>query len=105
MTVRKVGKHLRHHFETDKKAMQRVFIELVRAPEQVVKEVVLALDVPRQQGPGEFALIPEVIEKPALGNADRGNQLVDRGSGKAFLQDGGLRHVEDALASVGALAP
>jgi hypothetical protein len=84
--------------------MQRIFIELVRAPEQVVKEVVLALDVPRQQRLGEFALIPEVIEKPALGDADRGNQLVDRCGGKAFLQDGGFRHVEDALASVGAFA-
>jgi hypothetical protein len=37
MAVRQVGEHLRHHFEPDEKAMQRIFIELVRAPEKVVK--------------------------------------------------------------------
>jgi hypothetical protein len=42
------------------------------------------VDVAAHQRLGEVALVLEVIEEAALGDADAGDQLVDRGGGEAL---------------------
>ena len=84
--------------------MQRVLVELVGAAEEIVEQRVLALEVAHEQRLGELALVLEVVEEAALGDADGGDQLLDRGAGKALLEHGRLGDVEKALARVAALA-
>ena len=85
-------------------AVQGVVIELVGAAEDVGKRRVVLVDVAAHQRLGEVALVLEVIEEAALGDADAGDQLVDRGGGEALLEHGGLGELEDAGARVAALA-
>jgi len=45
-----------------------------------------------------------MIEEAALGDADLGDHLLDRGGSEALLEHGSFRHVENALACIAALA-
>ena len=83
--------------------MQRILVELIGARKQLIEQRVLALDVADQQGLGELALVLEMIKESALGDADGGDQLLDRGGGKSLLQHRRLGRVENALARVSAL--
>ena len=84
--------------------MQRILVELVGAGEQLVEQRILALHVTDEQGLGELVLVLEMIEEAALGDADRGDHLLDRGGSEALLEHGSFRHVENALACIAALA-
>ena len=96
MRARQVGHHLGEQLEGDERAVQRVVVELVGAAEDVGKRSVVLVDVAAHQRLGEVALVLEVIEEAALGDADAGDQLVDRGCGEALLEHGGLGELEDA---------
>ena len=94
-----VGHQFGHHPKADEKAVQRIIVQLVGAGEQFVKQGILALDVTDEQSLGELVLVFEMIEEAALGDADRGNHLLDRGGGEALIEHGSFRHVEDTLFS------
>jgi hypothetical protein len=57
----------------------------------------ISFDVANDQGLGEFALVPEVIEEPILADADRRDQLLDGGGTEAFVEGRGFGRIEDAL--------
>src|SRR6476659_8347974 len=61
-------------------------------------------DVADEQSLGELVLILEVIEEPALGDVDGGDQFLNRRGREAFLEHSGLCHVENAPFGVAALA-
>jgi hypothetical protein len=84
--------------------MQRVLVELIGASKQVVKQCVFALDIANEERLRQFSLVAEMIEEPALGYADSGNQLVDRGSGKTLVEDRRFGGIENALAGITAFA-
>ncbi len=58
-----------------------------------------------EQLPGQVVLVAEVIEEAALGDAGRFDQLLDRGRGKALLDDRLVGEVHDPLARALALGP
>ena len=101
--VWQVGHQFGHHPKADEKAVQRIIVQLVGAGEQFVKQGILALDVTDEQSLGELVLVFEMIEEAALGDADRGNHLLDRGGGEALIEHGSFRHVEDMLSGICAL--
>jgi hypothetical protein len=104
MAVGQIGENFRHHLEQDEKAVQRILVELVGTPEEIIEESVLAFDVTLQQGLGQGALVAEVIEEAALGDADGGDELVDRSRGETLLEHAGLRRVEDAFGRIRGLS-
>ena len=61
-------------------------------------------EVAKQQRLGEVALVLEVVEEAALGDAGGGDQFLDRGGGKALGQHRFLGDGEQAFAGVAALA-
>ena len=58
--------------------MQRVGMEFVSAPENLVEQKLVAFEVTEQQSFGELAFVLEVVKEAALGNADLGNYFLDR---------------------------
>ena len=67
MASRDVGHQLGEHFEAHQKSVQRIFVEFAGAPEQLVEQRVLALDVANEQGAGELgqrdaAVAPDPLE-------------------------------------------
>ena len=85
VAAREVGHHFRQHLKSDEEAMERILVELIGAGKQLVEQSVLARHVTDQKRLRQLALVPEMIEKAALGNADRRDQLLDRGRGEALL--------------------
>jgi hypothetical protein len=61
-------------------------------------------DVALHQRGRELALVLEVIEEAALGDAGGGDQFFDRCGGEALLENGGLGQFQDALPRRGAFA-
>ena len=96
-----VGEHLGEQFQPDQKAVQRIVVQLVAARENILEHLLVVREVAQHQAFRERALVLEVIEEAALGDADRRDDLLDRGRGEAFRQHGGFRHFEDAGARVG----
>ena len=70
------------------------------AGEQVVEQLPVMFEVAQQKTLGERTLVPEVIEEAALGQADLGDDLLDRGRRETLGQHGRLRHGEDLLAGL-----
>ncbi|MCY1313739.1 hypothetical protein D9M70_642890 [compost metagenome] len=64
--------------------------------EDLIVDALVVLDVAFEQRPGEFVLVTEMVEEPALGNADLGDQFVDRGRAETLRQHRRLRGVEDS---------
>jgi hypothetical protein len=65
--------------------VQRIVAQLARPSHDVVEEGVVVGDVAVDQLAGEVALVAEVIEEPALGDAAGLHQLLDGGGGEALL--------------------
>ena len=55
------------------------------------------VEVAQHQRLGERALVLEVIEEAALGDAGRRDQLLDRGGGEALRHDRGFRQRQQAF--------
>ena len=70
----------------------------------IVEDRVVGGDVAHHQRLGEFALVLEVVEEAALGDAGARDQLIDGGRGKSFLQNGRFGNFQQAIAGIGALA-
>jgi len=104
MRLRQIGQHLGEELEPDQKTVQRIFVEIVSAPENAVEQLVVLLEITQQQTLGQLALVLEVIEKAALRNAGRRDQLFNRGGGKPFRKHRALRKLEQSLAGVAGLA-
>ena len=104
MRIRQISEHFCEQLQTDKKTVQRVAVQIVAAPEQFVEHKAVLLQVAQHHALGERAFVPEVIEKTALGDADRGDDFVDRSAGESLGQHGGFRHHENAFARVVAFA-
>ena len=100
MRFGQIAHHLGEQLQADQEAVQRILVKLIAAPENVVEDRPVVREVAQQHRLGELGLVLEVIEEAALGDADRGDQLLDRGRGKALGQHGGFRDFEDALAGV-----
>ena len=86
VAARQVGHHFRQHLKPDEEAMERILVELIGAGKQLVEQSVLARHVTDQKRLRQLALVPEMIEEAALGDADRRDQLLDRGRGEALLR-------------------
>jgi hypothetical protein len=67
--------------------MQRILVELIGAGEDLVEQGLLALDVANEERLGEFAFVLEMIEESALGDADGGDQLLDRGGRESLVEN------------------
>jgi hypothetical protein len=58
--------------------MQRVGMEFVSAPENFIEQECVPIEVTDQQSFGELAFVLEVVKETALGNADLGDDFLDR---------------------------
>jgi hypothetical protein len=84
--------------------VQRVFVEIVAAPENGFEQLPILLKVPHQQSLGELALVLEMVKEAAFGNAGCRDQLVDRSGRETLGKHGAFRELKQALPCVGALA-
>ena len=64
--------------------MQRIFVQFKGALFELVKQLVFSIDVALEQRLRELVLVGEMIEEPALGNADIGYDLFDRAAANPF---------------------
>ncbi len=76
--------------------MQRVVVQRIGPREQIIEDDLVAFEIALEQRLREIVLVAEMIEEPALGDACRRDQLVDRGQGEALVQHGVLGEIEDA---------
>jgi hypothetical protein len=104
MSVRQVRHGIREEFQEDQEPVKRIFVQAVRAREQVIEELVFVNDLALQESLGELVLVTEMIEEAGLGDAGFGNHFVKRRGRKSLPQDRRLRDVENALSRLFALA-
>src|SRR5262245_10331863 len=104
MRLRKIGQHFGKELEADQKSLQRIFVELVAAAEDVLEHDVILREVAQQQALGELALVLEMVEEAAFRDAGRRDQLIDRGRGEAFCEHRVFSELEQAFTGVAALA-
>ena len=94
--VRGVERGGRHWTSARKKeSLQRVVGQLMGPAKDLIVDTLVVLDVAFKQRPCELVLVTEMVEETALGNADLGDQFVDRGRAKTLRQHRRLRDVED----------
>jgi hypothetical protein len=75
-------------------------VQFIAAREDVLEHLLVVLEVTQHQSLGEGGLVAEMVEEAALGDADRCDDLLDRGRGKTFRQHGPLGDFEDAGAGI-----
>src|SRR5262249_30602883 len=88
--------------EPDEKSLQRIFVELVAAAEDVFEHLAVLRQVAQQQALGQLALVLEMVEEAALGDTGCRDQLLDGGGGETLGEDGAFCKLEQALAGVAA---
>ena len=54
MRLRQIGHHLGEELEPDQKTVQRIFVEIVSAPENAVEQLVVLLEITQQQTLGQL---------------------------------------------------
>src|SRR5262249_48828334 len=54
--LRQIGQHFGEQLESDQEAVQRVFVEIVAAPENIFEQLSILLEIPKQQAFGELSL-------------------------------------------------
>ena len=93
-----VGHYFCKHLKPDKKAMQRILMELVSSLKHLIKQYFLLVDITLKQSLGHVALVWEMVEEAATGDSNRGDDFLYRRRGESFGKKGLFRHLEDALA-------
>ncbi len=104
MPLREIGKHFCEKLQPDQKSLQRVFVELVAAAEDVFEHLAILREITQQQPLGELALVLEMVEKAAFRNAGCRDQLVDRGGGESLGEHRAFGKLEQPFAGVAGLA-
>lgn len=84
MAVRQIRQSFGQQLQAEQKSLQRIIGQLMSPTKDFVVDALVVLDVAFEQRPGEFILVPEMVEEAALGNADLGDQFVDRGRAEPF---------------------
>ena len=100
MRLGQVAHHLGEQLQSDEEAVQRIVVEFVAAREDFIEHLLVVLDVAQHQAHRERGLVAEVIEEAALGDADRGDDLVDRGRGETLREHRRFGDFEDAGARI-----
>ena len=94
--------HLGEELQPDQEAVQRVVVQFVAAAKELVEHRAVLLEVALEQRLREIGLVLEMIEEAALGDADRGDDLLDRGRGESLREHRLLGGRENPLARLAA---
>ena len=84
-------------FQADQQRLQRIVRKFAGAAEHLVELAVMVVDVAAQHRMGEFALVAEMVEEAALGQPGLGDDLLDRGRGKALGEHRGFGDLPECV--------
>ena len=98
MRLRQVRHHLGEELQPDQESMQRIVVQLVAAAEELVENRPVVLEIALQQRLREVGLVLEVVEEAALRDADRSDDLFDRGRGESLREHRLLGDLKDPFA-------